>query len=120
MTLVEAAEAMKTNPSTVCDWENGKHKPTRKSLNKLARAYNRDVSEFYEVDVATVRAEATSDIMGYFRDPKANKDRRASLSAQLLIHLPDIDTYDVPEPTEAEQSDHDLLDKGIEPDIADE
>ena len=89
LTLAEAAELVGTAPAVICNWENGKHKPTSKSLNKLAKAYNRDVSDFYLADVQTIRNEATSEIMNYFRDPKANKDRKASIASHLLTQLPD-------------------------------
>ena len=89
MTIAEAAKAAKTYPANVSNWENGKHKPTSKSLAKLAKAYSRDVSEFYEVDIPTVRIEATSEVMGYFRNPDANPDRKASVAAHLLVQLPE-------------------------------
>ena len=89
MTLVEAAEAANTYPANISDWENGKHKPNAKSLAKLAKAYDRDVSFFYEVNISTIKTEATSEVLGYFRNPKANIDRKASVASNLLIQLPE-------------------------------
>ena len=89
MTIAEAAKAAKTYPANISNWENGKHKPTSRSLAKLAKAYSRDVSEFYEVDISTVKTEATSEVMGYFRNPNANPDRKASVAAHLLVQLPE-------------------------------
>lgn len=120
LTIIEASEKMKTSPATVCNWENGKHKPNATSLNKLAVAYNRDVADFYVVDVPTIRVQATSDLMSYYTDPNADIHRRAGYSVQILVQLPDVGSHDVPEPTEAENRNHDLLAKGVEPDIADE
>lgn len=80
---------MKTDASVVCNWENGKHKPTSKSLNKLAKAYDRDISDFFLVDIATVKEEAIIDLRDYYRNPKANIDRRAAISLDLLARLPE-------------------------------
>ena len=89
MTIAEASIAVKTSPARICDWENGKHKPTARSLAKLAKAYNCDISDFYEADIATVRTLATGVIVGYFNDPGANIDRKASVAAHLLVQLPE-------------------------------
>ena len=89
MTLAEAAEAIKTVPAVVCGWEKGKHKPNAKSLEKIASAYDRDISDFYLVDILTVRVEVTSEVMGYFRNPEANVDRKAAIASNLLIQLPE-------------------------------
>ena len=89
MTLAEAASAMKTTPDVVCNWENGKHKPTSKSLTKLAKAYDRDVSDFYLVPIDTLRSEAISDLKDYFRNPNANIDRRAAIAVDILARVPE-------------------------------
>ena len=115
MTIAEAAEAIKTVPAVVCNWENGKHKPTAKSLTKLAKAYDRDVSDFYLVDIPTVRNEATSEVMGYFRNPDANPDRKASIASHLLVQLPErTDDFEA-EPSDSENQDADLLEEGDAP-----
>ena len=94
MTIAEASIAVKTSPARICDWENGKHKPTARSLAKLAKAYNCDISDFYEADIATVRTLATGVIVGYFNDPDANVDRKASVAAHLITQLPDVPETD--------------------------
>ena len=89
MTIAEASVASGLTSATICNAENAKHTPTAKTLTKLAKAYNCDISDFYEADIATVRTLATGVIVGYFNDPGANIDRKASVAAHLLVQLPE-------------------------------
>ena len=119
LTQKEVAKAIKGSPDQISNWENGKHRPTSKSLEKLAAVYECDITDFYLVDVATVRTEATAVVMGYFRDASANIDRKASVAAHLLCQLPDVFAYGEPdEITPAEQNDTELLDVGDPPNIS--
>lgn len=43
MTIERAAKAVKKEPATIRNWENGKTEPRAESLVKLARLYNRSV-----------------------------------------------------------------------------
>ena len=115
MTIAEASIAVKTSPARICDWENGKHKPTARSLAKLAKAYNCDISDFYEADIATVRILATNVIVGYFNDPDANVDRKAQVASHLLVQLPErTDDFEA-ESSDSENQDADLLEEGDAP-----
>ena len=89
MTVVEASEASHCAPNTILYAESGKHTPTASTLNKLAKAYQCGVSDFYEADIATVRTLATNVIVGYFNDPKYNADRKAQIASHLLTQLPE-------------------------------
>ena len=114
LTLAKAAELAKTPPAVICNWENGKHKPTVKSITKLAKAYDCDITDFYEADVGTVRQLATNVIIGYFNDPEANKDRKASIASHLLTQLPE-ETVDT-EPEDADEQPYDPLSDLVEGD----
>ena len=94
MTIAEASVASGLTSATICNAENAKHTPTAKTLTKLAKAYNCDISDFYEADIATVRTLATGVIVGYFNDPDANVDRKASVAAHLITQLPDVPETD--------------------------
>ena len=89
MTIAQASEASKCAPNTILHAESGKHAPTAKTLTKLSKAYNCDITDFYEADVQTVRTLATNVIVGYFNDTSANPDRKAQVASHLLTQLPD-------------------------------
>ena len=88
-TLKQASELTGIAPNRISDHENGKHKPTGKSLEKYAKAYKRDITDFFEVDISTVKTLATVVITDYFADSEYSKDRKASIASHLLIQLPD-------------------------------
>lgn len=117
MTIMQASEASGCSHTTICSAENGKTKPTVKTLTKLADAYKCDITDFYEADVQTIRTLATNEVVGYLNDPEANRDRKASVAAHLLTQLPDTSVDVELKPSKAEAKDRDLLDKGVEPNI---
>ncbi len=89
MTIAQASEASGCHSNTILHAESGKHTPTASTLNKLAKAYQCKVSDFYEADIQTVRTLATNVIVGYFNDPNYNADRKASIASHLLTQLPE-------------------------------
>ena len=97
LTLKQASDLTGIAPNRISDHENGKHKPTGKSLEKYAKAYRRDITDFFEVDIPTVKTLATAVITDYFADPEYNKDRKASIASHLLIQLPETEQAE-PEP----------------------
>ena len=89
LTVVGLASASGLSATTVCNVESGKSKPTASTITKWAKGCKCDASEFYEVDIPMVKSLATNVVVGYFNDPKANLDRKATIAADLLIRLPD-------------------------------
>ena len=100
LTIAELSTASGLSPTTICNVENGKHKPAAKTLTKWAKGCQCDVSQFFEFDIATIKALATNAVVDYFNDSKANLDRKAAIAADLLVRLPesaetDIDTAEL-------------------------
>ena len=90
MTIMQASDVSKLSHTTICDAESGKTKPTAKTQTKLAKAYCCDVSDFYEVDIATVKSLANQCYCRIFSTiRKANIDRKAAIATDLLVRLPD-------------------------------
>jgi transcriptional regulator with XRE-family HTH domain len=113
MTIAEASVASGCHSNTILHAESGKHTPTAKSLNKLAKAYGCKVSDFYEADIPTVRTLATNVIVGYFNDPNYDAARKASIASHLLTQLPEVESE--PE-TESDAKTYDPLKDLVEPD----
>ena len=56
LTIAELSTVSGLSPTTICNVENGKHKPVAKTLTKWAKGCQCDVSQFFEFDIATVKA----------------------------------------------------------------
>ena len=70
MTIAELSTVSGLSPTTICNVENGKHKPAPKTLTKWAKGCQCDVSEFFEVDIATVKKLATNVLSAISTIPK--------------------------------------------------
>ena len=70
--------------SVVYDWERGKHVPTMQSLQKLARAYDCDIGDFYLIDLEQISILSRSVVVGFFNDPESQPDKAAWIAARLL------------------------------------
>ena len=70
--------------SVVYDWEKGKHVPTMQSLQKLARAYDCDIGDFYLIDLEQISVLARSVVIGFFNNPESNREKAAWIAARLL------------------------------------